>query len=59
MAVPKRKVSKSRARKRRTHYKTGAPSISKCPQCGEPVLPHHVCQECGTYKGRSLIEPAE
>lgn len=59
MAVPKHKVSKSKRNKRRTHQKTSAPGLSKCPQCGEAVLPHHACQQCGTYKGRSIIEPAE
>ncbi|MFP4476371.1 MAG: 50S ribosomal protein L32 [Desulfatibacillaceae bacterium] len=56
MAVPKRKTSKSRRDKRRTHYKVEAPNVQLCPQCRDPKLPHHICPNCGTYKGRTVIE---
>jgi large subunit ribosomal protein L32 len=56
MAVPKRKKSKSRRDKRRTHQKTSAPNLTSCPQCGDSRLPHHACPSCGTYKGRTVIE---
>ena len=55
MAVPKQKSSKSRGRKRRTHQKVAVPTITLCPECQEPKLPHTVCPECGTYKGRQVI----
>lgn len=56
MAVPKRKTSKSKRDKRRTHQKTVGPNVSSCPQCGEAKLPHHACLACGSYKGRTVIE---
>jgi len=59
MPVPKRKTSKSKRDKRRTHQKLTAPNLSECPQCGEAVLPHHACASCGTYKGRTVIETEE
>jgi large subunit ribosomal protein L32 len=59
MAVPKRKTSKSKRDKRRTHKKLDALNLSTCPQCGEAVLPHHACPSCGSYKGRTVIEPEE
>ncbi|MBW1842288.1 MAG: 50S ribosomal protein L32 [Deltaproteobacteria bacterium] len=59
MAVPKRKVSKSKRDKRRTHQKITAPTVTECPQCGEAKLPHHACPSCGTYKGRTVIEIEE
>ncbi len=59
MAVPKRRTSKSKARKRRTHQKTSAPNLTKCSQCGEVKLPHNVCMECGTYKGREVLNSDE
>lgn len=27
-----------------------------CPKCKEPVLPHTACLNCGTYKGREVID---
>ncbi len=55
MALPKRKHSKTRQAKRRTHYILKAPNISECPRCHAPKLPHHVCLECGFYNGRLVI----
>lgn len=55
MALPKRRHSKTRGRKRRTHYKLGAPTLSVCPQCRETKLPHRVCPHCGYYKGREIL----
>lgn len=59
MAVPKKRTSKARRDKRRTHKKLSAPTYVACPQCNEPKLPHHVCPHCGTYKGEELIEVKE
>ena len=56
MPNPKRRHSKSRSRKRRTHYKTTAPTITNCSNCGAPVLMHRVCGECGYYRGKLVIE---
>jgi large subunit ribosomal protein L32 len=59
MAVPKHKTSKSKRDARRTHQKLKGLDTTTCPQCGEPVLPHHVCPECGEYKGRTVIKTDE
>jgi large subunit ribosomal protein L32 len=59
MANPKRKTSKSVTRKRRTHKKLGVTTLVACPNCSEPMLPHHACSYCGHYKGRSVLETAE
>ena len=59
MPVPKRKTSKSKRDKRRTHQKVAAPNLSTCSQCGEARLPHHACPSCGVYKGRAVIEAEE
>ncbi|WP_076750313.1 50S ribosomal protein L32 [Desulfatitalea tepidiphila] len=56
MALPKRKISKSRRDKRRTHQKIDAPTTVTCPECGEAMLPHHACPSCGSYKGRTATE---
>lgn len=55
MALPKRRHSKTRGRKRRTNDKVTKPQASACPSCGEPKLPHRMCPHCGTYNGREII----
>lgn len=57
MPNPKRKHSKQRSRKRRTHYKASAPNTMNCPNCGETKLMHRVCPGCGFYDGRSIVIP--
>ena len=56
MAVPKKKVSKSRRNMRRAHDSLGASVHEECPNCGELKRPHHVCEACGYYKGREVVE---
>ena len=59
MAVPKRRTSKSKRNKRRSHDAIGVPARSTCPQCQEPKPPHRVCSNCGTYRGREIIRTEE
>lgn len=40
MAHPKRKISKTRRDKRRTHYKAEVPEITTCPESGEMKYTH-------------------
>ncbi len=56
MPLPKRRHSKARSRKRRTHYKLPGANLVSCPQCKQPKLPHRVCGVCGYYNGRQVIE---
>lgn len=55
MALPKRRHSSSRQGKRRGEQKIHVPSISVCPNCKAPKLPHRVCPACGYYKGRQVV----
>ena len=55
MAVPKQRTSRSRRDMRRAHDALHLPARSICPQCREPKLPHRVCPNCGTYRGREVI----
>lgn len=59
MALPKRRLSKTRGKKRRTHYKLEAPAVSACPNCLQPTQPHRLCPHCGHYKGREVIAVSE
>lgn len=55
MAVPFRKTSKAAKNKRRSHLALTATTIVSCTNCGTMVKPHHVCKECGFYKGKEVI----
>ena len=59
MAVPKRRMSRSRQGKRRSHHRVKPIQIQYCPTCEQPVLPHRVCGNCGTYHGRTVVETEE
>lgn len=57
MAVPKRKVSKARRDSRNSNnFKVSAPALVECPECHELKAPHKVCKNCGTYKGKKVVE---
>ena len=56
MAHPKHRHSKTRRDKRRTHDKATAPTLATCSNCGASVKLHHICPECGYYRGKQVIE---
>ena len=56
MAHPKRRQSKTRTLKRRTHDKAVAPTMAICPNCGGWHIYHTVCPTCGHYRGKLAIE---
>ncbi|MFH0822793.1 MAG: 50S ribosomal protein L32 [Pseudomonadota bacterium] len=56
MPVPKKRVSRTRRDKRRTHKKLSAISLSRCPQCAELMIPHRICPSCGSYKGKEILK---
>jgi large subunit ribosomal protein L32 len=55
MAVPKKKMSRSRTRQRKAAWKVTRPSTTPCPQCGAAKAPHRACPQCGTYNGREVV----
>ena len=58
-ALPARRISKTRKRLRRTHLKKEAPTVTTCPNCGEPLAPHRACTKCGYYKGKDVLGKEE
>ena len=52
---PKNKSSKGRRDKRRANWKMAAPNLVKCSKCGELMMPHRVCKNCGTYNKKEII----
>ena len=59
MAVPFRKVSKTRQRTRRAHMALTKKTVTACPNCGEMIKAHRVCPKCGYYKGEAKLEVTE
>lgn len=59
MAVPKKKISASRRGQRRSHDSLDAVNVGTCPNCGEAVLPHNVCEACGEYRGKKVVKTTE
>ena len=57
MAVPKRKTSKSRRDKRRSHHKISSMNVIEDKKSGEFRLSHHVDLKTGMYNGKQIIEP--
>jgi len=56
VALPKRRHSVTRGRKRRTHWKISKVNLTPCPQCKQPKLSHRVCKVCGYYDKRQVVE---
>jgi large subunit ribosomal protein L32 len=55
MAVPKRRHSSTRGKKRRTNWKLSVSARSLCSPCSQPKLPHRVCGHCGYYAGEEIV----
>ncbi len=59
MAVPKRKTTKSRAGKRRSHNKFTSKNMIEDKKSGEYRLSHHLDIKTGFYKGRQVLDLKE
>ena len=60
MASPQNRVSKMRKRQRVASLeKAIVAAVQTCPVCGGMRQSHHVCPNCGTYKGRKVLAVGE
>lgn len=50
------RLTKSQTKERRSHHALEGPRLAKCPDCGELHLRHRVCENCGKYRGRVVID---
>ena len=55
MAVPQRKVTHSRKAKRGSHLHLSVPNLITCKRCSKKIIPHRVCNSCGYYKGKKVL----
>ncbi len=56
MAHPKWNTTKGKRNKRRMHLFIKPAAISVCPKCGQPLLSHTACLNCGYYKTNEVID---
>jgi large subunit ribosomal protein L32 len=57
MPVPKRKASKARRNRRKSaNQVVTASSFMDCKNCNDVCMPHQVCQNCGFYGGKKVME---
>ncbi len=54
-AQPKRKTSHAKKTSRRSQDHAAFGAIILCSHCRRPHISHHVCRNCGFYKGREVV----
>ncbi len=59
MAEPKKRLTSARSGARRSHIKAKKISLANCPKCQAKIRPHHVCLNCGYYKGQDILKLEE
>ncbi|MDP9837355.1 large subunit ribosomal protein L32 [Neorhizobium huautlense] len=59
MAVPKRKVSRSKRGMRRSTDALATPTFVEDKNSGELRRPHHIDLKTGMYRGRQVLTPKE
>ena len=50
--------TRAHTRNRRSHHALKAATLAVCKNCGAEHRPHHMCLECGFYKGRQVMDLA-
>ena len=48
--------TRAHTKNRRSHHALKTPNLVVCKNCGAHHRPHHMCLECGFYKGRQVID---
>lgn len=64
MALQKRRMGKARIHNRRSAWmrrqmEAASTTTTTCSNCGVTKLPHRVCESCGFYGGKQIIEAQE
>ncbi len=48
--------TRAHTKNRRSHHGLKAPAVATCANCGASHRPHHMCLDCGFYKGRQVMD---
>lgn len=54
--VIRMKHTKSKKGRVRSHHALSSTTLGYCSHCRAAVKPHTLCQNCGYYKGRQVID---
>ena len=53
------RATRGHTRNRRSHHGLKSPRLSACPECSSVTLRHRMCEECGTYRGKQVVNMKE
>ena len=48
--------TKGKRNRVRSHLALKPTNFSRCSHCGQSVLPHQICANCGYYRGQQVID---
>lgn len=54
--VNRMRSTRSHTGNRRSHHALDDVRLSKCTNCGSQHIRHTMCDKCGTYKGKKVID---
>jgi large subunit ribosomal protein L32 len=54
--VIRMRSTRSHTGNRRSHHALKGSGLSACSKCKKPVLPHKLCANCGSYKGKEVVD---
>lgn len=54
--VVRMKHTKGKRNRVRSHHALGARRFAVCSHCGQAVIPHIMCKNCGYYGGRKVVD---
>ena len=54
--LPKRRQSRGRTRRRRSHDALTRVKLVECSSCHAMRMPHRACPACGHYRGMTVVQ---
>ena len=54
--VNRMRANRAHRDNRRSHHALDDVRLSKCSNCGAMHLRHTMCEKCGTYRGKKIVD---